>query len=215
MPGARCTRGSCAKCTSKCAHEQTGSAEAIRHSLHATVLRLMPRSPRRTNSSCHRRCRLDGESDPVGSMPPPTAWHQQRVSRTTGFCRTLWRRSSCARREPLTSLIPPCDHRARRRRRVRRDLAQRPRRRATAPLAGKGWGELVVLICPTRPEASIQNGFRRIECRSLVCLTRRERRKFLRGAAETENGFLLASGRTEYLLSLVGPGAQAKPVRQD
>jgi hypothetical protein len=46
----------------------------------AMALRLIPRSPRRANSSCHRRCRLDSASDPVGSMPPPTAWHQQRVS---------------------------------------------------------------------------------------------------------------------------------------
>jgi hypothetical protein len=51
----------------------------------AMALRLIPRSPRRANSSCHRRCRLDSASDPVGSMPPPTAWHQQRVSGPHGF----------------------------------------------------------------------------------------------------------------------------------
>ena len=33
MPGARCTRGLVCKLHRKCAHEQTGSAEAIRHSL--------------------------------------------------------------------------------------------------------------------------------------------------------------------------------------
>ena len=34
MPDARCTRGLvCKMCTRKCAHEHTGSAEAIRHSL--------------------------------------------------------------------------------------------------------------------------------------------------------------------------------------
>ena len=33
MPGARCTRGLVCKLHRKCAHEYTGSAEAIRHSL--------------------------------------------------------------------------------------------------------------------------------------------------------------------------------------
>jgi len=33
MPGARCTRGLVCKLHKECAHEHTGSAEAIRHSL--------------------------------------------------------------------------------------------------------------------------------------------------------------------------------------
>ena len=33
MPDARCTRGLVCMCTSKCAHEHTGEAENIRHSL--------------------------------------------------------------------------------------------------------------------------------------------------------------------------------------
>ncbi len=51
----------------------------------AMALRLMPCSPRRRIRFCHRRCRLDGGSDPVGSISPPTAWHQQRVSGPHGF----------------------------------------------------------------------------------------------------------------------------------
>ena len=33
MPGARCTRGLVCNVQKKCAHEHTGSAESIRHSL--------------------------------------------------------------------------------------------------------------------------------------------------------------------------------------
>jgi hypothetical protein len=75
---------SCAKCTKENAHEHTGSAEAPRHSLRNGFTAYTALSPA-TNSSCHRRCRLDGTSDPVGSKSPPTAWHQQRVSGPHGF----------------------------------------------------------------------------------------------------------------------------------
>src|ERR1700730_3490182 len=50
---------SCANCTEKCAHEHTGSAEAIRHSLRNGFTAYAVLSSA-TNSSCHRRCRLDG-----------------------------------------------------------------------------------------------------------------------------------------------------------
>src|ERR1700730_15274180 len=49
---------SCAKCTKENAHEHTGSAEAIRHSLRNGFTAYIALSPA-TNSSCHRRCRLD------------------------------------------------------------------------------------------------------------------------------------------------------------
>jgi hypothetical protein len=52
---------SCASCTKKCAHEHTGSAEAIRHSPRNGFTAYAVLSPA-TNSSCHRRCRLDGYS---------------------------------------------------------------------------------------------------------------------------------------------------------
>src|ERR1700681_3987199 len=47
IPGARCTRGLVCKSAQKNAHEHTGSAEAIRHSLR-NGLRLISRSPRRS-----------------------------------------------------------------------------------------------------------------------------------------------------------------------
>jgi hypothetical protein len=84
MPDARCTRGLVCKRAEKSAHEHTGSAEAIRHSLRNGFTAYAVISPA-TNSSCHRRCRLDGGSNPVGSISPPTAWHQQRVSGPHGF----------------------------------------------------------------------------------------------------------------------------------
>jgi hypothetical protein len=47
---------SCAKCTKKCAHEHTGSAEASDIPC-AMALRLISCSPRRAGLSCHRRPR--------------------------------------------------------------------------------------------------------------------------------------------------------------
>jgi hypothetical protein len=84
MPGARCTRGLVCKLHKEMrtrAYRFSGGNPAF----PAQWLYGLCRAPRRANSSCHRRCRLDGESDPVGSMPPPTAWHQQRVSGPHGF----------------------------------------------------------------------------------------------------------------------------------
>jgi len=52
---------SCAKSTKESAHEQTGSAEAIRHSLRNGLTAYVELSPA-TNSSCHRRCRLEAET---------------------------------------------------------------------------------------------------------------------------------------------------------
>ena len=78
---------SCAMCTRKCAHEHTGTAGALRHSLRNGFTAYAELSPE-TNSSCLRRCRLDGGSSPVGidlatdSLTPATG------ARTTRFCRT-------------------------------------------------------------------------------------------------------------------------------
>jgi hypothetical protein len=43
------------------AHEHTGSAEAVRHSLRSGFTAYAALSPA-TNSSCHRRCRLEAET---------------------------------------------------------------------------------------------------------------------------------------------------------
>ena len=58
MPGARCTRGLVCKCTSKNAHEHTGSAEALRHSLRNGFTAYFALSPA-ANSFCHRHQRIE------------------------------------------------------------------------------------------------------------------------------------------------------------
>src|SRR5229473_1754668 len=57
MPDARCTRGLVCKIVQRSAHEHTGSAEAIRHSLRNGLTAYAALSPA-TNSSCHRRWRI-------------------------------------------------------------------------------------------------------------------------------------------------------------
>ena len=52
---------SCAMCTRKCAHEHTGTAGALRHSLRNGLTAYAALSLE-TNSSCLHRCRLDGAS---------------------------------------------------------------------------------------------------------------------------------------------------------
>jgi hypothetical protein len=84
MPGACCTRGLVCKRWSKGAHEHTGTAGALRHSLRNGLTAYAELSLE-TNSSCLHRCRLDGSIDPVGPNSPPAAWHQPRVSGPHGF----------------------------------------------------------------------------------------------------------------------------------
>src|SRR5882672_12632652 len=84
MPDARCTRGPVCKTVEENAHEHTGSAEAIRHSLRNGFTAYSALSPA-TNSSCHRRWRISGIPAPGwAGMPPPTC-HQQRVPGPHGF----------------------------------------------------------------------------------------------------------------------------------
>ena len=52
---------SCAMCTRKCAHEHTGTAGALRHSLRNGFTAYAALFPA-TNSSCHRHCRLEAET---------------------------------------------------------------------------------------------------------------------------------------------------------
>ncbi len=63
MPGARCTRGLVRKIVQRGAHEHTGSAEALRHSPRNGLTAYAVLSPA-TNSSCHRRQRIDGSPGP-------------------------------------------------------------------------------------------------------------------------------------------------------
>jgi len=61
MPGARCTRGLVCKVVRRNAHEHTGTVGTLRHPLRNGFTAYAVLSPA-TNSSCHRRCRLDGSS---------------------------------------------------------------------------------------------------------------------------------------------------------
>src|ERR1700730_5767576 len=65
MPDARCTRGLACKTGNESAHEHTGSAEAIRHSLRNGFTAYNALSSA-TNSSCHRHWRINGIFAPVG-----------------------------------------------------------------------------------------------------------------------------------------------------
>src|SRR5437870_13866271 len=84
MPGACCTRGLVCNVCIRYAHEHTGTAGALRHSLRNGFTAYAELSLE-TNSSCLHHCRLDGSIDPVGSNAPPAAWHQPRVSGPHGF----------------------------------------------------------------------------------------------------------------------------------
>src|SRR5438067_119383 len=81
------------QCVEECAHEHTGTAGALRHSLRNGLTAYAALSLE-TNSSCLHRCRLDGSSIRLdqfttGSLAPATGVG------TTRFCRTRQRRTSC------------------------------------------------------------------------------------------------------------------------
>src|SRR6202048_3467343 len=146
MPGARCTRGLACKIVQKTAHEHTGSAEAIRHSLRNgfnayNVLSPENRALLPPSSSCH--------VGPVGpSAPPqdltPTAEasgpHDFAVRFNAVVLRAVNRSRVFAR-----PAIPP----ARRRCRVHR-IPSRVRDDRDTPLLPGETGEFVKVICPTR-----------------------------------------------------------------
>jgi hypothetical protein len=75
----------------------------------AMALRLMPRSPRRRIRLASVVGELAVHESPVGLRKPPHNLAPATGVRTTRFCRTLQRRSSCA---PLFTHgeMPPCEH---------------------------------------------------------------------------------------------------------
>ena len=108
MPGACCTRGLvCNKCEEN-AHEHTGTAGALRHSLRNGLTAYTELSLE-TNSFCLHRRRIEGLPKPgwvdvsSASLTPATG------ARTTRLCRTQPRQSStrCVRSRTLG---PPCQH---------------------------------------------------------------------------------------------------------
>ena len=85
MPDARCTRGPVCKMGEENAHEHTGSAEAIRHSLRNGLTAYAALSSE-TNSSCLRRfANSQRKLNPVGYPRLRKAWHQQRAPGPHGF----------------------------------------------------------------------------------------------------------------------------------
>ena len=121
-PGARCTRGLVCKVRKERAHEHTGSAGAFRPSLRSGFTAYSVLSPA-TNSSCHRRCRLDGSPSPVGPI-------RHRQLDTSNGCQdhTVLPYASApfVLRAVFAHGKPPCEHFPHARRcRVHRSLSQR------------------------------------------------------------------------------------------
>ena len=77
----------------RCAHEHTGTAGALRHSLRNGLTAYGALSPE-TNSSCLRRRRIDGPHCPVGRLQTSADLTPATGARTTRFCRTQPRQSS-------------------------------------------------------------------------------------------------------------------------
>src|SRR4249920_2157977 len=96
---------SCARCTKKSAHEHTGSAEAVRHSLRNGFTAYAVLSSA-TNSSCHRRPRIQTGLSPVG----PTRLRELSISNGCQDHTVLPYATSAvrpARRTSLTSFARP------------------------------------------------------------------------------------------------------------
>jgi len=147
------------------AHEHTGSAEAIRHSLRNGFTAYFALFPA-TNSSCHRHQRIEICLSPVG----PTRLRRLDIShgcqnhatspyaapspplrsarcRCEVLVKALKRRSS-AQTLDHSRENPPCDHDRARRRCVHR-IQPRVRDDRDTPLL-PGWTrEVIAVICPT------------------------------------------------------------------
>jgi hypothetical protein len=113
MPDARCTRGLVCKLAQRNAHEHTGSAEAIRHSLRNGFTAYNALSPA-TNSFCHRHRRINGFAGPGWAKKTSADLAPATGARTTRLRRPLQRRSSSApslrsrvqRTRPATTIAP-------------------------------------------------------------------------------------------------------------
>ena len=100
---------SCARSTWKCAHEHTGSAETLRHSLRNGFTAYAVLSSA-TNSSCHRRRRIQTGLARLGRRVSADL-ASATDARTTRFCRTqpapfVLRASSRSQDKP--ALRSPC-----------------------------------------------------------------------------------------------------------
>jgi hypothetical protein len=96
MPDARCTRRPVCKKVEENAHEHTGSAESIRHSLRNGFTAYNALSLA-TNSSCHHRLRIDGLAEPGRARKTSADLTSATDARTTRLHRTPRHRSSARR----------------------------------------------------------------------------------------------------------------------
>jgi len=157
MPGARCTHGLVCKIVRRNAHEHTGSAEALRHSLRNGFTAYAALSPA-TNSSCHRHRRIEGLVAPGWARKTSADLTPATGARTTRFYRTqppvfaqrlnrAMAPSSCAK-DTAHGMNPPCNSVSRRRCRVHRIPSRVRDDRDPPPFSGET-GRFKSLICPT------------------------------------------------------------------
>jgi hypothetical protein len=92
---ARCTRGLVRQCAKKMRTRAYRFSGGIRHSLRNGLTAYAALTPA-TNSSCHRRRRIQRLPEPVRSERATADLAPATGVRSTRFCRTLQRRSSCA-----------------------------------------------------------------------------------------------------------------------
>jgi hypothetical protein len=85
MPGARCTRGPCAKCSKHTV--VTTVAPEYPAFPHAMVLTAYSALFPATNSSCHRRRRIKGFAEPGRIRKTSAGLTPATGARTTRFCR--------------------------------------------------------------------------------------------------------------------------------
>src|SRR2546429_8719679 len=78
---------SCAMCTRKCAHEHTGTAGALRHSLRNGLTAYAALSPE-TNRFASVASRIEDLSKPGWADASPQSLASATDARTTRFCRT-------------------------------------------------------------------------------------------------------------------------------
>ena len=149
---------SCARLCERTAHEHTGSAEALRHSLRNGFTAYAVLTPA-TNSSCHRHRRIKACPSPVG----PTRLRQFDTSNgcqahtvlpyaatSLGHqgCRRALAPSSCGG-DIAHGINPPCATS------LTPTLPRPPHpvptfvTMANAPLCGDEMAQVIVLICPT------------------------------------------------------------------
>jgi hypothetical protein len=100
----------------------------------------MPRSPRRRIRLASVASQIAAKVEPGWAPSPPQSLAPATGARTTRFCRTQQRRSSCAGSN-RSQLSPPCDPSRAQRRRVHRSPHSTYRDDAYAPLHEAGWRE--------------------------------------------------------------------------